>query len=411
LTVLVLTLFNCCAGEGESVYIGSTVLTDGSSPEPAKNSDISAADSDGSDITETAEERVTLVGAAPSPDEEPVIIIAGSDFQNPESHTKGLLQVKAITDRIRDAGYDTPDAFFFCGDYTGDFEGSRDGFNALNTYIRAWFPSLKTGHMVMLQGNHDFIDIDGLSPAGSNDPHTAPNNKRADEGRYGVFVIHEADYDWYNDERERTEAVGKRLREYLDAKLAEGFTRPIFILSHLQLHCSMRTYLQGDGQWGYYIFDELQRASKAGLNIFFIFGHNHNNGWDDYLGGSSIYLGKGDTIWVSHRDSRDENNLFAPETLGFTYFNAGYTGYYTLCNPRAETTLTMTVIEIDGGEVIISRYSGDGVVNLKAPGVANDYHNESKLVDYGIDDRIYISPQVVRLGQLITLPADLDKAA
>ena len=69
----------------------------------------------------------------------------------------------------------------------------------------------------------------------------------------------------------------------------------------------------------------------------------------------------------------------------------------------------MTVIEIDGGDN--KPLQGDGVVNLKAPGVANNYHNESKLVDYGIDDRIYISPQVVRLGQLITLPADFDKAA
>ena len=86
LTVLVLTLFNCCAGEGESVYIGSTVLTDGSSSEPAKNSDISAADSDGSDITETAG---SLVGAALSR-RGPVIIIAGSDFQNRKPYKRGF---------------------------------------------------------------------------------------------------------------------------------------------------------------------------------------------------------------------------------------------------------------------------------------------------------------------------------
>ena len=61
----------------------------------------------------------------------------------------------------------------------------------------------------------------------------------------------------------------EELEEYLNDKIKESYTKPIFVLSHLALNYSMRTFFDGDGQYAKYIFDVLNEAGKNGLNIVY----------------------------------------------------------------------------------------------------------------------------------------------
>ena len=133
------------------------------------------------------------------------------------------------------------------------------------------------------------------------------------------------------------------------------------------LHWSYRTQKDGVGTNAYRFFNVINEAAAQGLNIIYLFGHNHSNGYDDSMGGPCIFLKKGDTIEIAQGDKKTAKQ----ETLNFTYMNSGYTGYYTSPMANAETTLTMSVFRIRGNEVIISRYSKDGVHNLKSAGVEN----------------------------------------
>lgn len=66
----------------------------------------------------------------------------------------------------------------------------------------------------------------------------------------------------------------------------------------------MRTRNDGDKQHANYIFNVLNDAGGNGLNIVFLYGHDHSNGWDDYLGGASVYLTKGDSINCTKQQNR-----------------------------------------------------------------------------------------------------------
>lgn len=114
-----------------------------------------------------------------------------------------------------------------------------------------------------------------------------------------------------------------------------------------------------DGIYADLIFNILNEAGQEGLNIFFLFGHNHSNDWDDYLGGSAVYLAKGDEINIA----QSSRSRFKKEILNFTYLNAGYIGYYNNHN-GADDTLTMTVFTINDESVLIERYSAAGIHNL-----------------------------------------------
>ena len=57
---------------------------------------------------------------------------------------------------------------------------------------------------------------------------------------------------------------------------------------------------------------------EKGLNIFFLFGHDHSNGWDDYLGGSCVCLEKGDTINIAKKGNQFK---WETKTLNFTYIH------------------------------------------------------------------------------------------
>lgn len=303
-------------------------------------------------------------------------ILACSDFQASSGNASGKQQVSAILDAMAKDGITSADGFFVCGDYDYEYTDTKGGISALKQAVSG----VVTENMVFVQGNHDSaVGTDGLSPSGKNDPS---------HGKYGVFVINEDDYMWHNDNEDTIKRTAQLLTEYLNDKLAEGYNKPIFILSHLPLNFNMRTVNDGDMKHARYLVNVLNEAGKRGLNLFYLFGHDHSNGWDDYLGGSSVYLKKGDTMLVSNG-----RGLYRETEIAFTYFNAGYTGYYENHN-GADDALTMTYITITGSVVSISRYDKNGIHNMKSEGVTNAYKNERP---YSPNTTVYTSPQTLAL--------------
>lgn len=306
-------------------------------------------------------------------------IVACSDYQHPSGHDSGKAFVQGLVTELKTVtGITSADGFFCCGDYTYDLNfanNSTTGIASLKSAVTDII-DCNDGNSVFCQGNHDEASTVGLSPSGDNDPSS---------GKYGVFLINEDDYMWYNNDEATIKRTAENLRTYLNNKLAVGFKAPIFVISHLPLHYSMRTKNDGDKQHANYIFNVLNDAGSNGLNIVFLFGHDHSNGWDDYLGGSSIYLTKGDSINIA----QNSRTVFKTETLAFTYVNAGYIGYYNNHN-GADDTLTMTVFQFDNDTMEIKRVATDGVHNLKSKGVTNSYKNES---GYSPDTSVISSPQ------------------
>lgn len=318
---------------------------------------------------------------------DPTVVIAGSDFQARDGHTAGAQTVSNILTRMKDDGYMSADGFLFCGDYDVNYSDSAGGKAALQRAVQNVYG---TGmNEVYVQGNHDSDTLVGstLSASGAHDADA-----------YGVFVINEKDYMWYNDDEPTIKNTADNLKSYLDGKRNAEYTKPIFVLSHLPLHYSMRTHEGGgDGKYANYIFDVLNEAGAAGLNIIFLFGHNHSHGWDDYLGGAAIFLTTGDKINIA----QSSNTAFQEETLNFTYMNAGYVGYYgDSYGGTADKTLTMTTFAITDNDVTISRYSANGTHNLKSAGVYNVEHPDNS--KYSTDTTTVGSPYRLTLNKEIT---------
>ncbi len=298
---------------------------------------------------------------------DPVYILAGSDFQPTDGNVAtGVTLMSAILEEIEGAGYTSFDGFLFAGDYNISYDeaGCIAGRDAVESTVQSYFGT--DMHEVYVKGNHDPDAMIGrdLPASGANDPAS---------GDYGVFVIHEKDYMWFNDEQATIQKTAAALDAYLDEKYVTGFDQPIFVVSHLPLHYSLRTQVGGDdGKYAKYIFDVLQEAGEKGLNVFFLYGHDHSHGWDDYIGGAAVYLTEGDSINIAKEGNKNE---YTAETLKFTYMNAGFVSYYYSDNPGACTELTMTVFKIENGEVQVERYNADGKTNLKASGVLNITHH------------------------------------
>ncbi len=293
-------------------------------------------------------------------------VLAGSDFQHPDGNDAGQKTVDAIVAAIKADGIESADGFLFCGDYDHDLTmlpgPTSKGLNAVTESVNRLVKA--DASRVYVAGNHDSaIGTAGLSQSGNNDP---------ENGKYGVFVINEDDYMWTNLSGLVIKNTADDLRLYLNEKIVEGYKAPVFVISHLPLHYSCRTKQAGDAKYAKYIFDVLNEAGEKGLNIFFLFGHDHSNGWDDYLGASCVCLEKGDSI-----NNAKKGNQFKweTETLNFTYMNAGYTGYYNNEN-GADDTLTMSLFTITEDSVTIDRYCTDGKHDVKSAGVTNAKKHE-----------------------------------
>lgn len=335
---------------------------------------------------------------------ESVTVVACSDFQYrnsvPEAYSSGLgttasgdaggkALLQAISAQMANAGVSNADGFICAGDYDYDLN-SRNTTSQINITSGA-IAAMKEGvsaitsddtAFVNIQGNHDpQSTAGGTAPSGDNDPAS---------GAYGVFVINERDYQWKTSglDENATLQAAENLRRYFNSKIAVDYTAPIFVVSHVPLHYTMRSKNDGETIYARHIFDVLQEAGEQGLNIIFLYGHNHTNGWDDYLGGSKVFLTKGDSINITALRDKDS---FTVETLNFTYMNAGFTGHYEHWNTRTGVgtataassasfdlgDLTMTRFDITGENVVITRYNTQGATYLKAMGVRNVHENET----------------------------------
>ena len=290
----------------------------------------------------------TTVSAA----EKETVIIAGSDYQTSD----GTAHIELIMAAMAKDGI-TPDKLLFGGDYSLEHSAatSQKGITQLKNYFSTY---MDEKDMVFAQGNHDkdATEANGLTGWGNMDPAY---------GDYGLYIVEDPTVaqEWGSYDAASVAA----LQLYLDNKIEIGYSKPIFIMNHFPLHWSYRTQKDGVGTNAYRFFNVINDAAAQGLNIIYLFGHNHSNGYDDSLGGPCIFLKKGDTIEIAQGDKKTAK----AETLNFTYMNSGYTGYYASPMENAETTLTMSVFRIRGNEVIISRYSKDGVYNLKSAGTEN----------------------------------------
>lgn len=291
---------------------------------------------------------------------ETVVVIAGSDYQKhgntvPKNNTQNILE--AIQE-----DYATADGFLFGGDYSQTINDSRattSGINELKSVVQGVYGDGM--NEVYVQGNHDAA-VSGLT---ATDAH--------DTDDYGVFSINEDDFP--SGGQVNSDMLTK-LENYLNTKANEKYSKPIFVVTHLPLHKTSRYDSVGTGAA---IFNVLNEAGGKGLNIIFLFGHNHSQGYDAYLGNGSIYLPKGSEILV------DDGST---STLNFTYMNYGYVGYVT---GSACTHLTMTTFEITDSEVIVKRYDADGEHTcggtagvLKAAGVTSgSYTADTTVVKSG----------------------------
>lgn len=314
---------------------------------------------------------------------EETIILAASDFQAPSGPTAGSSSIKNILSAMEKDGITSADGFLFCGDYDYDTywnsAQTTEGVNVLKSSISSVISNDE--NIVLAQGNHDTaIATSGMSPSGDNDPKS---------DKYGVFLINEDDYMQFNNNQARIQETAQSLVEYLNEKLAESYTKPIFVVSHLPLHYTGRTTYDGDGKYAHYIFDVLNEAGAKGLNIFFLYGHNHSNGWEDYLGGASVFMTHGDQMLVPQgtKEKADCKN----ETLNFTSLNAGYVGYYSGTS-GIDSTLTMTAFKIVNDSVTVVRYDANGKHDLKREGISSDTAIVNK--------KTYASPQVVVLQNI-----------
>lgn len=337
-------------------------------------------------IADAAADQNAENGIAPLADDSDTgvtTVIAGSDFQNPNGDAAGAQTVTKILTQMQNAGYTKADGFLFCGDYdystVNNQTSTEAGITALKNAVTGTYGTLTDERMVLVEGNHDAATANGLATSGAHDA-----------AEYGVFVINEDDYMWRNSDKSRIQQTANNLQSYLDAKVTAKYAKPIFVVSHLPLHYSMRTRNDGDGKYANYIFDVLNAAGANGLNIIFLYGHDHSNGWDDYLGGAAVYLAKGDKINIAQASQ----TVFEEKTLNFTYMNAGFTGYYENHN-GADDTLTMTVFSITGDTVTVERYSADGKHNLKSKGFTNSFKKES---GYDPNTTEYGSPQTITLA-------------
>lgn len=235
--------------------------------------------------------------------------------------------------------------------------------------------------MIFIQGNHDRL-TESISSSGLHE---------FDD--YLVYVLNtENDFPWKQGKTAgclaKVTRASQEMKECLDDLISRGETRPVFIAGHVPLHFTARTssrHTTGDNLYSSLIFDVVNEAAGS-LDIVYMTGHNHSKGWDCYMGGSSFFRMPGDTILIPEYDRLSVNSdNYREETLRFAYMNAGYVGYYMNCGTEeldngtygqysaADETLTGTLCDITADEIIITRYSEDGVHQLGADGAADPY--------------------------------------
>lgn len=346
---------------------------------------------------------VMLIGLLPTAafaaDGETIYVLAGGDFQEAGDSANSAENVRNILAQVNQK-YSTMNGFLFVGDYDcdthNDANATADGITALMGAVQGTYSNLNDANSVLAQGNHDYKDS-RIDATGGHDMDVNGDGTYD----YSAYVLNEDDYPNGGGSQAGIQTLAKNLKTWLNNKIGEGYSAPIFIVSHLPLAYTPRTVTQGDAKYAKYIFDVLNDAGKNGLNIIFLHGHDHAYGPDNYMGGEAIYLPKGDKICIAEAGS---TSAWTEETLNFTYMNAGYTGYYSdpyeYVTTAGTNKLTMTVFAITDNQVTVERYSEDGLYNLKSAGYDGSYSNTSVTnVSLGLPkySAVYASPQTIAL--------------
>ena len=328
-------------------------------------------------------------------------VFCASDYQAEPGWPAPSESLTGIVKAVKADGK-VPRNVIVCGDYTNepglyDYQLSPDESIAeIRQIVQTEFPEVPQDDILFVQGNHDKL-TDAISSSGLHEYDD-----------YLVYVLNtESDFPWCQGKTSgslsKVRESSEELKDCLDRLISNGETRPVFIAGHVPLHFTARTssrHNTGDNLYSSLIFNTVNEAAKD-LDIIYLTGHNHSKGWDCYLGGGSIFKAPGDSVLIPEFD---ENNVtsdtFTEEPLNFTYLNAGYTGYFMNCGiaelnsgnsdqyHAADEMLTGTVFEIKPGEIIIYRYSEDGLHQLGSDGEANPYMGG---IDAGLIDTKYYS--------------------
>ena len=325
-----------------------------------------------------------------------IYVLAGGDFQEAGDHSNSATNVTNILSQISQK-YKTMDGFLFIGDYDCETHDrateTANGIATLMDTVDNTYTNLNHANSILVQGNHDYKDSNIDATGGH------------DFDGYAAYVLNEDDYPNGGGRQTQIQTLAKNLETWLNNKLGEGYDAPIFITSHLPLAFSPRTVTQGDAKYAKLIFDVLNTAADNGLNIIFLYGHDHAYGPDNYMGGEAVYLAEGKSIAIAEPGSQE---AYTTETLNFTYMNAGYTGYYSepgyVTNAGTEK-LTMSVFKIENNQVTVERYSADGLYNMKSAGRDGSYSDTSvtaSSLGLAIDTAVVPSPQTISLGTVET---------
>ena len=282
---------------------------------------------------------------------ERVVLVAGSDFQQDQISSYTDNSLKKLTHRVVSAGYDI-DRMIFCGDYEYDDHNTTDSMRLMKELVS---DSVSSEKLIFVQGNHDEVSLF--------------HDTVIEDDQYSVFMLHETMMPFCAKNDDVIVESAETLNLYLQHKVETKDTRVLFIASHMPLHYSMRTFYDSDGQYAELIFDVIHHAAEQGLNIVYLYGHNHSNGYDDYLGGASVYLQKGDLLHVAKYGQPKSEPV--EKVLNFTYMNAGYLSGYSTSESQVDQASTVSVFVIEEGKLSVLRYDEQGRHVLKSSGVYN----------------------------------------
>lgn len=253
---------------------------------------------------------------------------------------------------MQNDGLSQPDSLLVGGDYSRLLpDYATLGILQLREQYVNVYPDADPEDMVFIQGNHDQA-VASFCKTGM-----------YDMGTYCLFAMNEDDFPWKQGDSTRNEDLVKSTAEKLDSSLnkmiSSGDTRPVIVLTHVPLHFTRRGSY-GDNLYSGYIFNSLNKAAEK-LDIIYLFGHNHSDDYDDYIGGSVNFIAPGETIKIPDPGNRGENG-FKEETLNFTYTNCGYVGYSGNGNTDTSTNvLAMGLIRLFEYKIEFVKYTEEGI--------------------------------------------------
>lgn len=275
-------------------------------------------------------------------------VITASDFQG--DTPASFERFQRILTLMKNDGLKTPHSVISGGDYSKIWpDYATPGVARVKEAYLAVYPDADEKMVVCTQGNHDFVSS-GFTRTGY-----------YDMGTYNLYVINENDFPWNQFLRipETIKLTANKLNKTLDSLISKGDKRPVIIVTHVPLHHSSRTG-GGDNMYSSFLFDVINEAAKK-LDIVFIFGHNHSDNYDDYIGGAVNFIPRGGKIRIPLTNKMGDG-CYTERTLNFTYTNCGYVGYSGNGTENGSTDkLTVGAIQFTKSYIRFVRYSEDGL--------------------------------------------------